>query len=243
MSAKFVGEVILPADSPATYYQMVEAALDLRYSYGEFTAAQLADEKSRWRSAVIREGFMIPQSNFYERNTGPGVRNGIVDPAVMTTVIVMRDGVLRATNETVHFRPGQVLIDRVCAQSNGVAATGTIEATDGGTNAATLSVGGKVYTIKTDGTADPALAQINAGADEEEYAANIAAKINADRAVTLCTAAVDGAVVTLTANAIGTAGNAITLSTTDANLTITAFADGAADGGVGISIYLDLAST
>lgn len=94
----------------------------------------------------------------------------------------------------------------------------------GGADAGTISVGSKVYTVVASGATGD---QINAGADATEYADNIATKVTADTADTLCTAVNTGTDLDFTANDVGTAGNSITLSTTDPNLTLGSFGGGA----------------
>lgn len=64
-----------------------------------------------------------------------------------------------------------------------------------------LVVGEKIYTLVS---ASPTVDEIEIGADEQETAENIAVRINADTALTLCTAeANDDAQVELTANEFG----------------------------------------
>lgn len=111
------------------------------------------------------------------------------------------------------------------------AATASATATDLGTEDESITVGGKIYTIVA--SADPEEAEISKGADQEEYAANIVAKINEDTADTLCTAEIDGddaRVFHLTANDVGEAGNDIPFATTDPNLTIDAEFGGGVTG-------------
>ena len=93
----------------------------------------------------------------------------------------------------------------------------------GGVDAGTISVGSKVYTVVASGATGD---QINAGATATDYADNIAAKVTTDTASTLCTAINTGADLDFTANSVGTAGNSITLSTTDPNLTLGTFSGG-----------------
>ncbi len=98
-------------------------------------------------------------------------------------------------------------------------------------DAASIFIGNKIYTVVEE---DAAGDQINAGADETEYADNIATKVTEDAADTLCTATNTLGVLAFTANAgQGADGNDITISTDDPNLTLDAeFADGVSAGNV-----------
>lgn len=93
-------------------------------------------------------------------------------------------------------------------------ATGTITFSGGVPTADdTVTIGGQVFVFKA--SAASAL-QVTIGADEAATATNLAAKINSNS--TVVTATKSGGVVTVTANAPGTGGNAIVL-TTDADNT------------------------
>ena len=110
------------------------------------------------------------------------------------------------------------------AVTEAIAATAEWTTLDAGTEDATIIVGGKLYTVVASGASGD---EIDAGADELEYATNIAAKVTTDTADTLCTAAEVAAVITFTANDSGAAGNDIALNTDDANITADVFVDGA----------------
>lgn len=105
-----------------------------------------------------------------------------------------------------------------------VVATATGEATDVGTPTSEIIVGNKTYTVVASGATGD---QINAGATPTEYADNIATKVTADTADTLCTAVNDGANLVFTANDPGADGNDIPLSTDDPELTLGEFENGA----------------
>ena len=87
----------------------------------------------------------------------------------------------------------------------------------------TMTVGGKTYTLKT---ASPSGDQILIGASALATAANIVAKVNADKASTLCTAENNGTVISLMATTAGAGGNSIELTTDGTRLTKIAFANG-----------------
>lgn len=95
-----------------------------------------------------------------------------------------------------------------------------------GVDAGTITVGNNTYTVVEDATDNPL--GIEAGSDDETFAANIAAVITRDSAETLCECVATLAVLDFTANAgLGAAGNDIPISTTDPNLTLDAeFVDG-----------------
>jgi hypothetical protein len=84
-------------------------------------------------------------------------------------------------------------------------------------------VGGKTYTWKVSPTLST---HIKIGDDVADSCANLANKINADTATTLCTAVPHSATVTLTANTAGSAGNAITLTTDGTRLSDANFSGG-----------------
>lgn len=124
-----------------------------------------------------------------------------------------------------------------------VAATATASGTasDAGTTSSTITVGSKVYTVVA---SSPGFDEIAQGADATEYADNIASRVNADTDDTLCTVIATTGSLAFTANDNGVAGNSITLSTTDPNLTLGSFSGGVDAGtiSVGSKVYTVVAS-
>ncbi len=102
---------------------------------------------------------------------------------------------------------------------------------EGGVDAATISIGNKVYSVVATATNTN---QIAKGTTVSTYATNIANAVNRDTASTLCTAVPTLGVLAFTANnGLGAAGNDITIETTDTNLTLDAeFAGGISAGNV-----------
>lgn len=99
-------------------------------------------------------------------------------------------------------------------------ATGTITVGGQPANTNTVTIGGTALTFLTVLTG--AAHEVLIGADTTETAANLAAAINDDPEAFGATAVAAGTVVTLTAEAIGTAGNAVTLAeaVADAGFTV-----------------------
>jgi phage tail sheath gpL-like len=101
----------------------------------------------------------------------------------------------------------------------------------------TVTVDGRVYTAVANGTA-PVGNQFSVGASDAACAANLAAAINAGEtldASSKVTATAASAVVTITARAAGTGGNAITLATSNNTRLAksgTTLANGAASGNI-----------
>jgi hypothetical protein len=87
----------------------------------------------------------------------------------------------------------------------------------------TIVIGGKTYTWKT---SSPTGDQILIGSDAIASALNLAAKVNADKSSTLCTAEASGAAVEFMANTAGVGGNSVALTTDGTRLTKVAFANG-----------------
>jgi hypothetical protein len=98
-------------------------------------------------------------------------------------------------------------------------ATGTITVGGQPADGETTSINGSAIAFVD---ADPAAGECLIGADTTETATNLRAVINADPDTYGVTASGSGTTVTLTANTIGTAGNAITLAeaVTDADFTV-----------------------
>lgn len=103
-------------------------------------------------------------------------------------------------------------------------ATGT--AADPGTPDSVITVGTKTYTVVASGATGD---QINAGASANDFADNIATKVTADTADTLCTCVDTTGDLVFTANDAGAAGNSIPISTDDPGLTLGAFEGGTDD--------------
>jgi phage tail sheath gpL-like len=99
-------------------------------------------------------------------------------------------------------------------------ATGTITVGGQPANTNTVTINGQAITFITSGT--PSAIQVMVGADTTETATNLRAVINSDPELYGVTASGTGTTVTLTAIAIGTAGNSITLTeaVTDAGFTV-----------------------
>lgn len=99
-------------------------------------------------------------------------------------------------------------------------ATGTI--TVGGQPVATNTVSVNAHAITFVAAGTPTATQVLIGATAADTAAAIAAVINSDPVLYAVTASVAGTVITLTANAVGTAGNAVALAeaVTDAGFTV-----------------------
>jgi hypothetical protein len=116
----------------------------------------------------------------------------------------------------VRIMPGASLV-----QAGGVKATGTITITTNPANNNTIVINGVTFTFRT-GTA-PLPNDVLIGADANATAANLRAKLQASYEVEIATAeyTVLAAVVTVTYNDFGTAGNAFTLVTGTAAAAVT----------------------
>lgn len=98
-------------------------------------------------------------------------------------------------------------------------ATGTITVGGQPVDTETVTINGAVITFIAAGT--PTATQVLIGADTAATAANLAGRINSAPDTYDVSASVAGNVVTLTANMVGTAGNAITLAEAVANVSFT----------------------
>lgn len=103
-------------------------------------------------------------------------------------------------------------------------ATAIGEATGRGTPDAQITIGDKAYVIVAAGAVGD---EIERGATAADYALNIATKVTEDTADAFCTCEADDEGLLFTANTAGAAGNDIVISTTDPNLTLNTFGDGA----------------
>jgi hypothetical protein len=94
-------------------------------------------------------------------------------------------------------------------------------------------VNGKTYTFRAAGTQNALLNEISLGANANEAAANLAARINFAEGSGVVFASAAANVVTVRARAEGTGGNAITISgSTNVTASGATLAGGAASGGV-----------
>lgn len=95
-----------------------------------------------------------------------------------------------------------------------------------------VTIAGKAFTFKAAADADPVKRWVSLGASDTEAAANLAAAVNMEGCGVHATSS--GAVVTFTADADGTAGNAITLTKTGSPITVSGatLAGGTATGGI-----------
>lgn len=107
-----------------------------------------------------------------------------------------------------------------------VAAEASLTCDDAGTVGSNLQVGNRVYAVVASGATGD---EINAGSNATEYAENIADKVTADTADTLCTAADTTGDVAFTANTEGEAGNSILLFSTDPEISSLVAFNGGAD--------------
>lgn len=121
--------------------------------------------------------------------------------------------------------PGVLDLIPYNAQTAAVAATASGSTTNQGTPGSTIIVGHKLYDVVASGATGD---QINTGNSDSTYAANIANKVTADTASTLCVCVAEVTDLTFTANTPGATGNGIEISGNDPNLMLdTAFTGGA----------------
>lgn len=134
-----------------------------------------------------------------------------VNELIMGRTVMAKVPLAETTIENlVAIMPGAVLV------GNGTKATGTVTfATAAAANNDVVTIKGQAFTFKT---APAGAYQVLPGASFGDSAANLAAKINA--AGVGVTATVAGGVVTLTCSDDGADGNAITLSKTGTNITV-----------------------
>lgn len=121
---------------------------------------------------------------------------------------------------------GAFYYNTVVEQVGAIQATATITSTGTASNDETASICNQTITAKTSG-ADPTLGQFNISGTVATQATNIAAAINGLPALAAFVTATSAlGVVTITAKAAGTVGNAYQLSEALSNVTATQFTGG-----------------
>lgn len=73
----FNGSLLIADGEFKTIGELIRAAIDAR----DLTAAQKSAEKSRWRCAVVEEGFLKPAGTLYMLDAYKGVVNGVATQA------------------------------------------------------------------------------------------------------------------------------------------------------------------
>lgn len=121
---------------------------------------------------------------------------------------------------------GNFYYTSVVEQVGAVQATATITSTGTASNNETMSIANQTLTAKTSG-ADPTLGEFNISGTVGTQATNIALAINSKVALAaFVTATSSLGVVTVTAKAGGTVGNAYQMSEALTNVTVTQFTGG-----------------
>jgi hypothetical protein len=171
----------------------------------------------------------------YAQNSSvPVLRNGFVY-AVPVENVNRGDKVVSITagNGTLGSAANDVLATAVAATAGNAKATGTVTMTNQALAGDTVTINGVVFTFVASGAVYP---QVNLGTTKQLTAANLQAALESSINPLLTGAeyTVSGAVVTVTEELGGTAGNAFTLATSDStNIAVSAatLASGAANTG------------